>query len=153
GRSSPGRRTWMRFLAESAMDPLVAEFRQLTDVQAVLDRLLEEALKLSQTGLGNVQLMNWSAGHLTIRSQKGFAHDFLKFFEQVSFDDGSVCGRALRARHAIIVEDVTAVAELPVREALFRAGISAVQSTPMISSRGAFLGVISTHFEKLHRPS
>src|SRR5262249_22759804 len=34
-----------------------------------------------------------------------------------------------------------------------RAGFRAVQSTPLISSSGAFVGVLSTHFPAAHRPT
>jgi GAF domain-containing protein len=135
------------------MELLIEEFRQCQSVQAAIDLLLREGLEASQTGLGNVQLMDWRAGHLAIRSQRGFRYEFLKFFERVAFDGGSVCSRALAEREAIIVEDVMSDDQLSCRDVLQRAGVAAVQSTPIISKDGAFLGIISTHFDKPHRPS
>jgi GAF domain-containing protein len=41
----------------------------------------------------------------------------------------------------------------PCREVVSHAGIRAVQSTPIISSSGALLGVMSTHFAAPHRPT
>jgi len=125
-----------------------------TDVQPILDWLLHRAVDLSQTGFGNVQLMSWAAGHLEIKAQQGFDETFLKFFERVRIQDGSACARALRNREAIVIEDITAdEAFSPCRKVLSRAGLRAVQSTPIVSSSGALLGVMSTHFGAPHRPT
>jgi GAF domain-containing protein len=41
----------------------------------------------------------------------------------------------------------------PCRQIVSHVGIRAVQSTPIISSSGAFLGVVSTHFAVCRRPT
>jgi C4-dicarboxylate-specific signal transduction histidine kinase len=64
------------------------------------------------------------------------------------------CGAAIEARARVVVEDVY---EHPMFEphldVMRRAGVRAVQSTPLISRGGELLGVLSTHFRKPHRPS
>src|SRR5262245_46448997 len=125
-----------------------------TDVQPILDWLLHRAIDLSQTGFGNVQLISWRAGYLEIKAQPGFEESLFKFFERVRIEDGSACARALRNREAIIIEDIMADEEFsPCRQVVSDAGIRAVQSTPIISSSGALLGIISTHFAARHRPT
>src|SRR5215468_475093 len=132
------------------LDPLLRS----TDVQPIIDWLLHKGVDLSQTGFGNVQLMSWTVGYLEIKAQQGFDEAFLKFFERVRIADGSACARALRNREAIVIEDIIADEEFsPGRQVVSRAGIRAVQSTPIISSSGAFLGVMSTHFAAPHRPT
>lgn len=132
------------------VDPLV----RCTDVPATLDWLLHRAIDLSQTSFGNVQLMSWTAGYLEIKAQRGFDEGFLRFFERVRIDDGSACARALRDREAIVIEDIMADEEfLPCRQVVSHAGIRAVQSTPIISSSGALLGIVSTHFAGCRRPT
>ena len=124
------------------------------DVQPILDWLLHKGVDLSQTGFGNVQLMSWTAGYLEIKAQQGFDEAFLKFFERVRIEDGSACARALRNREPIVIENIIADEEfLPCQQVVSHTGIRAVQSTPIISSSGAFLGVMSTHFAARHRPT
>jgi signal transduction histidine kinase len=56
----------------------------------------------------------------------------------------------------VIVEDV-ASAELfrgtPAREVLLRAGIRAVQSTPLVGPAGKVYGMMSTHYRRARRPA
>jgi GAF domain-containing protein len=137
-----------------SIEILAQQFRHCRDERTVADCLLHQGLQLSQTDFGNVQLMNWKKGYLEIDAQSGFSQDFLDFFKQVHIEDASACARALRNRNSIIIEDVTADQQFaPCREVLVRASIRAVQSTPMISSSGALIGILSTHFPKLHRPT
>src|SRR5262249_43811872 len=68
--------------------------------------------------------------------------------------DGSACALALRQRREIVVEDVSTFrAFSPLgRETVLGANVRAVQSMPMISRNGAFLGIVSVHFPMVHRP-
>src|SRR5215475_745412 len=133
--------------------PMADPLARCPDVQPILDWLLRRGMDLSQTGFGNVQLMSWTAGYLEIKAQQGFDEAFLRFFERVRIEDGSACARALRNRVAIVIEDIMADEEFtPCRQVVSDAGIRAVQSTPILSSSGALLGVISTHFAARHRP-
>jgi PAS domain S-box-containing protein len=102
---------------------------------------------------GNVQLLG-DDGVLRIAAQEGFEQDFLDFFAEVSAEDFSACGRALRAAERVVVEDLEADEEYALmRPIARRAGYRAVQSTPMINREGRRLGMISTHFRVPHRPS
>lgn len=66
----------------------------------------------------------------------------------------SVCGRALALRRTVVVPDVMADPDFwPYRDVAVRAGFRAVQSTPMLTSGGSLVGVISTHADRIHRPS
>lgn len=128
--------------------------RAFTDVESVIDYLLEQAMSLCETRFGNGQLMDWTAGSLQIKTQRGFSEEFLRFFAQVKIEDASVCARALRSPAPVIVEDVLGDARLrPCREILCSAGIRAVQSTPLVSDNGAMIGILSTHFPTPYRPS
>ena len=132
----------------------VSYFHNSSDLCSVLNSGLSLALQLSGTDLGNVQLMDWKTGSLTIAAQRGFNDDFLSFFRLVTAACGSACGRAIRERCSIVIEDVLLDREFAsYRTISLKAGFCAVQSTPLISSSGAFLGVVSTHFPAAHRPS
>ena len=97
--------------------------------------------------------MNWKRGCLEIKAQRGFDDEFLNFFTRVYIEDGSACARALQKRQSIIIRDVIADPQFaPCLHILDRAGVRAVQSTPMISTSGAFIGVLSTHFSTRQQP-
>jgi GAF domain-containing protein len=123
-------------------------------VRWFLEQLLAASLAMTGASLGNVQLIDWKTGDLSIAVQRGFDHDFLGVFRVVGARDGSACGRAVRARSPIVIEDVMRDVEFaPYRGIALASGFRAVQSTPLISGSGAFLGVVSTHFPAAHRPT
>src|ERR1041385_6104730 len=102
----------------------------------------------------SMPLLNVNSGILTIETQRGFKQDFLEFFREVSADDNSACGRALRSGERIIVEDVELDAFFaPMLHVIRAAGYRAVVSTPLMGRCGKPLGMISTHFRSVHRPS
>ena len=67
----------------------------------------------------------------------------------------AACAAAMRSRERIVVEDVTSnemFAGQPSQAVLIDAGVRAVISTPLASSTGALLGMISVHFCRPPRP-
>jgi GAF domain-containing protein len=119
-----------------------------------LDEMLAATLELLRADMGNVQILDARQGVLSIAAQRGFKQDFLDFFREVSTEDGSACGRALRTGKRIIIEDVDADPPYaPLRSVAAAAGYRAVQSTPLIGRDGTPLGMLSTHFRSVHRPS
>jgi GAF domain-containing protein len=133
---------------------LTDRLHQTTDIGSILQCALDECLSICQCSLGNVQLMDWNVGHLEIKVQRGFSDEFLNFFRVVKLGEGSACARALGNRASIIIADITSDPKfLPCFEIVRRAGIRAVQSTPLVSNSGALVGVLSTHFETVHCPT
>jgi GAF domain-containing protein len=112
----------------------------------LINSTLDRALRITRQELGNVQLVDWEMGSLEIVAQRGFRQDFLDSFRHVSTRDGCACGRALLLRDTVVIDDVTTDRYFsPFKEIAERAGFRAVQSTPLVSSGGAVVGVISTH--------
>ena len=133
---------------------IAARLSSRTDLGSVLGYVLETGLELTGATLGNIQLMDWTAGYLTIEAQRGFHLEFLDFFQRVKADSGSACGRALRRQRAVVIEDVmTDMDFASCRSIAEGAGFRSVQSTPLISTSGAFLGILSTHFPVPQRPT
>jgi GAF domain-containing protein len=133
---------------------LFGQVQKCADIQSVLNCVLDQSLELSGTCFGNVQLIDWRSGYLEIKAQRGFRSEFLNFFERVEFDHASACARALRNRNTIVIDDIMADKQFaPYREIACRAGVRAVLSTPLVSSSGAALGVLSIHFPIVHRPT
>jgi GAF domain-containing protein len=132
---------------------LFGQLQKCADIPSVLNCVLDRSLEVSGTCFGNVQLMDWGSGYLEIKAQRGFQSEFLNFFERVKFDDASACARALRNRDAIIIDDIMTDKQFaPYREIACRARVRAVLSTPLVSSSGAALGVLSVHFPIVQRP-
>jgi GAF domain-containing protein len=133
---------------------LTQRLRECVGLDQALDCALEESLALSDTRLGNIQVVDWQAGYLTIEAQRGFDTEFLEYFTRVPSCDGTACARALRNRETIVIDDVMVDRDFtPFRDAACRAGFRSVQSRPLISTNGALVGVMSAHFDKRRRMS
>jgi len=120
-----------------------------------LAEILDAAIDLAGADKGNIQLADPHEGSLRIAAQRGFDDHFLSFFATVKSGEASSCGAALASAERIVVEDVTSSPVFqgdPARDVLLRSGVRAVISTPLTSSTGAVLGMISTHFSEPHRP-
>ena len=125
-----------------------------SSVEGVLSEILDAAIEVTEADFGNIQLLD--QGLLRIVTQRGFAKEFLDFFKDVSHDSKSVCGAALLSLSRVIVEDVRSdelFRGTPARDILLRAGVRAVQSTPLVGSPGQVYGMLSTHFRRPHRPN
>jgi PAS domain S-box-containing protein len=124
------------------------------DLRSLLNEILRAAENITAADMGNIQLLD-AMGILQIEVHRGFAADFLDFFQTVS-DESSVCGMALAHRERVIVPDIEQDASLagtPTLNALRKAGVRAVQSTPIIDRTGALVGMLSTHYRKPAQPN
>jgi len=91
---------------------------------------------------------------LRIVAQRGFPQWWLDFWNKTSKGQGA-SGTALERGERIIVEDVERSPMFigtPALEMQLRAGVRAVQSTPLVSRSGHPIGIFSTHYKKAQRP-
>jgi PAS domain S-box-containing protein len=119
------------------------------ELSTVLDEVVETAIAITRADMGNLQLLDPDTGVLRIAAQHGHEQGWLDFFSAVEEGLGASCGLALTSGARVIVEDVAlspVFVGTPALEVQLRAGIRAVQSTPLLSSSGALLGMLSTHF-------
>lgn len=117
--------------------------------------VLDAAIEICGAEKGTLQTFDNATGALKIDAQRGFDAPFLDFFTEVK-NDGCACGHVLNGGSRVVIEDVTQseiFAGQPSLKVLLDAGVRAVQSTPVVSSIGRILGVISTHFANPHLPS
>ncbi|HLX30525.1 MAG TPA: ATP-binding protein [Casimicrobiaceae bacterium] len=139
--------------ALSKLNEYSARMWRCRELHEGLDEMLASVIDLVGSDKGNVQLLN-DKGVLTIEAQRGFDGHFLDFFREVSAEDDSACGRALRSGEQIVIEDVEADEPYaPLRPIARAAGYRAVVSTPLISGDGVPQGMLSTHFRSPHRPT
>jgi PAS domain S-box-containing protein len=117
------------------------------DFDATIEEVLDAAIALVGCDKGNVQLVEPGSNKLRIVAQRGFDEPFLRYFDEVGQGEASACSAALDSGR-VIVEDVTTSTiflDRPSLSVLVDAGVRAVQSTPLVTSTGKVVGVVSTH--------
>ena len=123
------------------------------DLEGCLNEILKVAVEISGADKGNIQLVEPGTGLLNMTSELGFesmSQDYPDDYCPATFDV------AVETQQRVIVEDVRRSALFvgsPSLKAMNNAGVRAVQATPLISSAGNVLGVISTHFTNARRPT
>jgi GAF domain-containing protein len=133
------------------IDAVLQRLRNSKDVDADLLQVLDIAIGITGADMGTLQRFNEDTDCLTIVASRGFSSEALAFFSIVRRDTNTTCAAALMRRMRVFVEDVsTSYLFVGTRELdMLRAGgISAVQSTPLISSTGRLWGVFTTHFRE-----
>ena len=124
------------------------------ELPKMLEEILAATISLQGADLGNVQLYDAPTNSLSIVAQHGFSDAFLARFRVVDSRDDTACGRALRGRARVVIEDVEKDdAYEPHRAIAAREGYRAVQSTPILARNGTLKGMLSTHFRQPHLPS
>jgi PAS domain S-box-containing protein len=121
----------------------------------LLRSILRTAILLTRAHRGNIQLLDAASGCLFIAAHEGFEKPFLDYFARVAHGTTAACGEALASGKRFVVHDVKSeplFAGRPALDVLLAAGVRAVQSTPLFSSAGNLLGMISTHFAHPHHP-
>lgn len=124
------------------------------DLPKMLGEILEATIALQRADFGNIQLCDPATNVLKMAAHRGFSRVFLEHFASVDVDHDSACGRALRERERVIIEDVEKDdGYIPHRAVAAHEGFRAVHSTPILGRDGHAIGMLSTHFRTPHRPS
>lgn len=124
-----------------------------SDLPALLGGVLDVAITLTEADFGNIQLLD-SDGHLGIVVHRGFPDWWIEYWNTVTAEHG-VCGSSLALGERVLVEDVEQspiFAGTPALDIQRKAGIRAVQSTPLRGRSGQVLGMLSTHYRTPRRP-
>ena len=120
-----------------------------------LQKIIQAAITLVGAQKGNLQLYRPADEALQVVAQQGFDEHFLRFFETIREDAASSCGAAMRSGRQIVVQDVLdsdIFAGTPSGKVIIEAGVRAVISTPVVSSKNHLLGMLSTYFDHPHQP-
>jgi|GEM_PF-1721926 len=124
------------------------------NLEPVLVEIVDAAIAISGADFGNIQLLDPESSELKIVASRGFPKWWLDFWNSVSVGKGT-CGTALGRKERVIVEDVEQspiFVGTPALEIQLKAGIRAVQSTPIVSRLGKPLGMFSTQYKTPHKP-
>ncbi len=145
-----------------AEESLAAELRAMTRLQQLSTRVLESAelepslllvldaaMELLSADFGQIQLCDDHTRKLRTVVQRGFDRSFLDHFAEVDGSEATAPGRAFSTRSQILIEDMAQGAGFQPDPEWARAGnFQAVHSTPLITSGGKPVGVLSTHFRE-----
>jgi len=140
--------------AMTRLQKLGTMFVREGNLGSVLGEIVEAAMAISAADFGNIQLLDAETATLRIVAQRGFPQWWIDFWTNVSRGHG-VCGTALERGERVIIEDVEQspiFVGTPALEIQLKAGVRAVQSTPLVSRSGKPLGMFSTHYKMPHRP-
>lgn len=125
------------------------------NLEQILSEVLDAAVAISGADFGNIQILDPETSFLHVAVQRGFPQWWLDYWNNVIEGHG-VCGTALKRGERVVVEDIeqspifTGTDSLDIQR---KAGVRAVQSTPLVSRAGDFLGMFSTHYKEPHQPT
>ena len=144
--------------ALSRLNEASSRLWRIRDLNAGLDEMLAASIRLLGADMGSLQLLDPGRRVLRVVAHRGFQKDFLDRFREVPIKDGSPWERVLRSRALALIEDADADADAdalftPLRPTARAAGYRAILSTPLIGRDGEPLGMLSTHWRSVHRPS
>jgi PAS domain S-box-containing protein len=124
------------------------------DLRQAFDEILAGAIELMAADAGIIRVLELTRGALKIEAHRGIKQELLYPFHEMPAAGKSACARALRLGERVIVADVESTRPVPPSQSLTRAaGFRSMQSTPIKGREGTPLGVLSTHFYSVHRPS
>lgn len=123
--------------------------------EALFERILDAAMKLMNADAASVQIFEADSRRLSLLASRNFHPESRSYWQWVDASSHSSYGQALNTQTRVIIQNIRDLAALDRSEdqAAFRqSGLSALQSTPLISRDGRRLGMISTHWRKPHLP-
>lgn len=130
-----------------------SQFIRQDSLQNIHEEILKAAIALSHADKGIIQILDEQDTSLKIFIHSGHKALFLKHFESVSYEKGA-WGKAFQEKERVIIEDVLhnpVFVQTSDFQIMLDEEIKSMQSTPMISSTGNFLGVLSTHYKIRHQ--
>ena len=139
-------------ILESISTRLISESTQ----ESLFAQILDAAIELMGADAGSIQMLAPDLKLLTLLGCKHVHPESAAFWQRVTAEASSTCGRALRTGERVLVSDVErceVMAGTQDLEEYRRSGIRAMQSTPLRSRSGRPLGMISTHWRTPHSPT
>jgi GAF domain-containing protein len=134
------------------LDQMTNRLRARHDLRSLVDTILADVIALHGAEFGSIQLV--ANNVLLLVAERGLGSDFAKAFPRVTDADVSACARAFRKRGPVVIPDISKdLLFKPYVCAALKIGFQAVQSTPLISSDGKMISVISTQFATPHQPT
>jgi GAF domain-containing protein len=135
------------------IDPMLHRLRAARGLDHMLQVALQDVVALHGAERGNLQLVN-DHGQLVIVAQSGLTQAFLKCFENVEPNTGTICARAARERKTVLVPDVEQDAAFAPYLSIARSvPFRSVLSSPLLTAQGECIGIASVHFANRFTPT
>jgi PAS domain S-box-containing protein len=156
GRDLPERFTASEKEMWRMLDVVSRCIRASNDFRDSLNAILQAALQITLAGCGTISLWNPESRILKLVVQYGLEPACAERLEMLHEDEAAIYGITGLSGEQIIVEDVAladSVKAPGLLAALLAASIRAFESTPLVTSDGTVVGVVSTYFSAPHQPS
>jgi GAF domain-containing protein len=134
------------------LEQMGQRLRASNTFEVAVNTILDDVMALHGAEYGNVQLC--LGGDLIIVAHRMLPIEFVEQYGHIKPGDASASGRALKCRTSIVIPDVDG--EPGYEEWLPAARLAryrSIQSTPLITSGGRMMGVVSTLFANPHEPT
>jgi two-component sensor histidine kinase len=143
--------------ATKQLQEISSELLGERQAEGLYEKIIDAAAAIMHSDFASIQSYHaraGSGGELWLLANRGFTHEAATFWRRVKAKSKTTCGIVLESARRAIVPDIEESTSLfgDDLEMFRKTGIRAMQSTPLTSRRGAFLGVISTHWRRPHRP-
>jgi PAS domain S-box-containing protein len=138
------------------LQSLIMRLISASTQESLSAQILDAAIELMAADAASVQMLAPDEESLTLLGWRNFHPDSAAFWQRVTAEAGSTCGRALRDNERVHVTDIDSceyMAGTQDQEEYRRSSIRAVQSTPLRSRSGRPLGMLSTHWRTPHMPT
>src|SRR5262245_40881732 len=150
----PGQRLTAKLESPSLLYDLSSRLIASSTLDQALDEILAAANQLHGATLGRVQLHDPLRGHLEMVASRGFPTGIFDLIRPVKPGDRFASARALNTRKPVVIEDIELDEDYaPFLDKARAGGYRAMLATPLISSGGEFIGVLSIYFPEPRRPS
>lgn len=124
------------------------------DLSSLLQQVLNAAIEISGADKGILQVLEPENGKLQVKAQLGFEERFVELFNNIDQSDETPCGQVLRQLSRVVVEDINSnpIYGAPSLRILGEVGIRTLECTPLLSRSGLLVGVLTTHWCRIHKP-
>ena len=128
-------------------------FRLITETNhnEVYQAILGTAIRLTGADCGHIKMVEPEGDRLQIIAHAGYSPAFLQSCERHS-NHKTVCRQVMEEKVRFIEEDITRSPHFSGENGLLfqQEGFVSVQSTPLLSSTGHLLGILSTQYKQAH---
>jgi len=125
------------------------------NIEKLYEHITEAAKKVMSSDAASLQVYVPEKKTFSLLSWRGFHPKAAEFWQSIALNRASICSKVIKQRKRIIIDNIETCDFLHETENCnYRlCDIRSLQATPLISRSGELLGMITTHWQKLHRPS
>ncbi len=126
------------------------------DIHALYQQILAAGIAITRSDMATLQTIDEEKHALRLLASMGFDSTFEPIFELNRPNSKTSWEVAMRNGQRVIVPDVEKcdfIVSSPALQDIRKAGIRAMQCTPLVSRSGRVIGMISTHWRNPHEPA